>query len=165
VAGALVDEERDCNQLQPEPAAVAQLGGTFTPKVSLDVLVLTERVDLAVARGLFSKAAEAYAPLGIDLAPRFRVIRPVPDLDGRSERYLTWLKEQMGGRRPAGTDVVYLATHHYLGSAGQADCIGGVADPRRAFAVGMLDFGGLGGARSAGLTSRRDRRCRTAARS
>lgn len=141
----LAGDERDCNQLVPEVSAVGQLGAPAGAQVALDVLVLTERVDLAVTRGLFSKAAQAYAPLGIRLVPRFRVIPPVPDLDGDSEKYLIWLRDQFGGKRPAGSDVVYLATHRYLDTGGLADCIGGVADPRHAFAIGMLEFGGVAG--------------------
>jgi hypothetical protein len=109
------------------------------------VLVLAEKGDLPVVRRLTAVAAQTYAPLGVRLVPRFQVSRPVPKLDGDSEKYLLWLKEQVGGSPPRGIDVVYLATSHDLGSAGMADCIGGIAQPDHAFAVGMLTFDGAVG--------------------
>jgi hypothetical protein len=134
----------DCDQLLPDPATLAPLAEPL-PQVDLDVLVLAERQDLPVARQLAAGAARTYAPLGIRLVPRFRVAKPVPDLDEDSEAYVGWLKEQLGGTRPKGVDVVYLATHRPMGAAGQADCIGGIAHPDHAFAVGMLTFDGAAG--------------------
>jgi hypothetical protein len=52
-------------------------------------------------------------------------------------------KALFGGQRPAGTDIVYTLTNKNIevegigdAVAGLADCIGGVAFPARAFAVG-----------------------------
>lgn len=130
----------DCDQLVPE------LPGAATgERVDLDVLVLAERADLPVVRQITAVAAQTYARLGIRLVPRFRVSRPVPDFEGDSAQYLGWLKEQVGGLRPRGIDVVYLATSHDLLGAGLADCIGGIARADHAFAVGMLTFDGAVG--------------------
>lgn len=145
-AVVLEDEERDCSQFVPDRApletlAVPQPASTLAVRV----LVVTERRDLKVARELFAQADRAYGPLGLRLVPKFRVVPPLPDLDGDHDAYMEWLKDMFGGRRPAGSDIVYLATHHHLNSGGLADCIGGIADPRHAFAIGMLSFGGLAG--------------------
>lgn len=144
--GVFEDEERDCSQFVPDKAPLETLAVT-QPRSALAVrvLVVTERRDLTVARELFAKADRAYGPLGLRLVPKFRIVPPLPDLDGDHDAYMQWLKDQFGGRRPAGSDVVYLATHHHLNSGGLADCIGGIADPRHAFAIGMLSFGGLAG--------------------
>jgi hypothetical protein len=145
-AFVLADEERDCSQFVPERIPPLALTATQPRSaLAIRVLVVTERRDLKVARQLFAKADHAYGPLGLRLVPKFQVVPPLPDLDGDHDAYMQWLKDEFGGRRPAGSDVVYLATHHHLNSGGLADCIGGIADPRHAFAIGMLSFGGLGG--------------------
>lgn len=156
-AVATVDLSRDnhgaCDMLVPAATTAAQLPTTrTTPGVRLDVLVLVEKADLAVTRTNMTVAARSYAPLGITLAPTYRLVKAVPDPDEDTVAALIWLKKQFpGGRRPAGVDVVYLSTHHYLGAAGQADCIGGVAYPEHAFAVGMTSFDGLVGASIGGV--------------
>lgn len=140
------DEERDCSQFVPDGAPLETLAATQAGStLAVRVLVVTERRDLKVAQQLFAQADQAYGPLGLRLVPTFRVVTPLPDLDGDHDAYMQWLKDKFGGRRPAGSDVVYLATHHHLNSGGLADCIGGIADPRHAFAIGMLSFGGLAG--------------------
>lgn len=146
------DDHGDCDMLVPAQQSVAQLPvGRTTPAVRLDVLVLLEKRHLAQVRKDVVKAGESYAPLGIALVPRFRVVGPVPDLDGSSVAYLEWAKKLVGGRRPAGSDVVYLATDRYVDTTGRADCIGGVADPEHAFAVGQLTVSGLVGVKVEGI--------------
>ena len=133
-------------QFVPGPGVVGQLTAAHPePPLSLDVLVVTERSDLARAREIFSTARRSYQPLGIALTPRFRMVKAVPDFAGEGPEYMSWLKKLVGGRRPAGVDVVYLATSRDIFGAGLADCIGGIAQPEHAFALGMLTFDGLVG--------------------
>lgn len=130
-------------QFVPAPDVIGQLtAANPDPPVSLDVLVVTEGPDLATTKQIFLTAKRSYQPLGIDLVPRFRLVKAVPDLQGDGNAYMTWLKKQVGGRRPAAVDVVYLATSRDIFGAGLADCIGGTAFAERAFAVGMLTFDG-----------------------
>lgn len=133
-------------QFLPAPGSVGQLAAANPdPPVSLDVLVVTARADLTQARQIFMTAKRSYQPLGVALSPRFRLVEAVPDLSGDGGAYLAWLKKQVGGRRPAGVDVVYLLTARDIDGAGQADCIGGIAHAEHAFAIGMLTFDGLVG--------------------
>jgi hypothetical protein len=74
-------------------------------------------------------------PLAADGTPRVRTTN--------AQEIIDLAKAQFGGARPAGSDVVYIVTDldiqlPSLGNAvaGLADCIGGVANPDRAFAVG-----------------------------
>lgn len=148
-AGAGVDTGEECEyglpqQVVPAPGVVGLLTAPKSDSpLTLDVLVVTERTSLAQAKQLFTTAKRSYQPLGIALVPRFRVVKAVPDLRGDANAYLKWLKKQVGGRRPSGVDVVYLATARDIFGAGLADCIGGIAYPEHAFAVGMLTFSGL----------------------
>lgn len=135
----------DCSQLEPRSQVLSALVPSGDV-VRLDVLVVTQAKDLPAARRIFAAAPRAYRPLGIELVPRFRTVRAVPDLQKDAVAYLSWLKAQVGGVRPAGTDVVYLAVPHKISGAGMADCIGGIAQPAHAFAVGMLTFDGIIGA-------------------
>ncbi len=147
------DNHGDCDMLEPATETAAQLPAPRTaPGVRLEVLVVVEKADLAVTRTNLAAAARSYAPLGITLLPRYRLVKAVPDPKGNTVVALTWLKAQFpGGRRPTGVDIVYLSTHHYFGVAGQADCIGGVAYPEHAFAVGMTSFDGVVGASIGGV--------------
>lgn len=146
------DSDGDCDMLVPAQQTLAQLpAGRTTPEVRLDVLVLLEKRHLAQVRADVAKAATSYSPLGIALVPRFRVVGPVPDLAGSGVAYLEWAKKVVGGKRPAGSDVVYLATDRYIDSTGRADCIGGVAHPEHAFAVGQLTVSGLVGVKVEGI--------------
>ena len=159
-ARLLFDEETDC--LEPAPR---QIDPGPTPldgrKAVLDVLVLLDGASDADGRTAVRDAAAAYAPAGVSLRARFGRVR-VP-ADGTTVGYddrrlftasttsaMRVAKAAVGGKRPAGIDVVYLLTNKelYLGDdapddggrsyavAGLADCIGGVAFAHRAFAVG-----------------------------
>lgn len=146
------DQHPDCSMFVPAQQSLGQLPTTRTsPSVRLDVVVVTEKRLLAEVRESVALAARSYAGLGIVLAPRYRLVGPVPDLDADSQAYVDWVKGLYGGRRPKGADVVYLATDRYIGAAGQADCIGGVAQDDHAFAVGMISLGGLVGVNIEGL--------------
>lgn len=141
----------DCNELVPS-TSVVQSAVPLQPKpvLRLDVLVVADAASIKEARRIFESTPAAYAPLGIRLVPRYRLVPTVPDLAGDAERYLRWVKGRVGGRPPAGTDLVYLATARPIGVSGQADCIGGIARPEHAFAVGTLGLDGLVGVNVSG---------------
>lgn len=133
------DEEREC--LEPAPAAF-DVGGVTDDgsKVSLDVVVLLDKVSLTRGQGIFAKAAESYSPLKIDLRPEFKEVSfKGTEIHGM----LAQAKDLFKGQRPQGTDVVYVLTSKDLTllglpvAGGLADCIGGVRFPERAFAVGI----------------------------
>lgn len=160
------DEEIDC--LEPAPRQV-DLGATPLDgkRATVDVLVLLDGVSEAEGRTAVRDATRAYRPIGVDLRARFAPIAVPADgttegIDGNTwptastTRAMTLAKRAVGGKVPAGVEVVYLlsAKELYLGEdqpdadsrsyavAGMADCIGGVAFPHRAFAVGeRLSFG------------------------
>lgn len=144
-ARGIEDRQAGCpnGSLLPTPQA---LGEVLPPRqnVTLDVLVVTDPADLPETTRAIETAARAFNPLRIRLTPTFRVV-PVPELDGYGSSYLEWLKSAVGGTRPPGFDVVYLATRHRISAVGQADCIGGVAYDSEAFAVGMLTWTDLVG--------------------
>jgi Metallo-peptidase family M12B Reprolysin-like len=96
------------------------------------------REHLAWAGGLPDLAALLRAE-SITLNPSFQSV----SFSGTdAEELIEQAKALFGGARPAGTDVVYVLTNKdivAIGSdavAGLADCIGGVAFPANAFAVG-----------------------------
>lgn len=152
VVAAADDRHGDCEVFVPAQQTFGQLPTPRTsPSIRLDVLVLTEKRLLQEVREDVTHAARSYAPLGIVLAPRYQLVKAVPDLDGDSQAYVDWLKSLFKGRRPAGSDVVYLATDRYIGAAGQADCISGIAQDDHAFAVGMTSMDGLVGVEVTGI--------------
>lgn len=99
----------------------------------------------------------AYDPVGIELEFSYELLMPLdaagqPRVRTDDINELTHLaKEQYGGRRPAGTDVVYVLADGELQSggdgavAGRADCVGGVRYPDKAFAVGEWDSNAAAG--------------------
>ena len=161
-----LDEEIDC--LEPAPRQI-DLGATPLDgkRAAVDVLVLLDGVSEAEGRTAVKDAVAAYRPIGIDLRARFAAIAIPSDgtavgIDGKAwptastDRAMSAAKRAVGGRAPAGVEVVYLLTAKdlYLGEdqsdedsrsygiAGLADCIGGVAFRHRAFAIGeRLSFG------------------------
>jgi hypothetical protein len=134
-----LDEEIACVAAVPDAASVGGVtddGG----RVSLDVAVLLDGVTLARGQEVLARAADAYAPLGVDLTPTgfTEVALDGTDASGLIEQS----RAHFGGERPAGADLVYTLTAKDIelegntGVAGLADCIGGVRYPHRAFAVG-----------------------------
>lgn len=107
--------------------------------ISLDVLVLLDGVPQADAEEIFRLAARSYRPLDIQLrAVEYRTVSfQLPDALG----LIGQAKDLLGGKRPAGVDVVEVLTSKDIQQLGQtavaglADCIGGVAHPDRAFLV------------------------------
>lgn len=148
--GLVEEEPQDCSRVVPAVQTLDHVVvSPSSPAVRLDVLVLAEAKDLPAARKALGTAGRAYAPLRIDLVPRFRQVR-IPDLRDDERAYVAWAKRFLGGLRPAGVDVVYLATSRTLAGGGAADCIGGVAYPDRAFAAGQLSAAGTVGLRVVG---------------
>jgi hypothetical protein len=89
---------------------------------------------MAVTQALFDR-------IGIALKVSYDPVRELPTFGGGgglSAKLLDYAKARYRGQRPAGTDAVYFMTRAWDG--GFADCIGGVADPRRAFAIGSVDY-------------------------
>jgi hypothetical protein len=84
-------------------------------------------------------ARNSYAPLRINLTPTFET---VSFTGNDAQGLINQAKARFGGTRPAGADLVYVLTNKDIQAGGQAavaglaDCIGGVAFPGRAFAVG-----------------------------
>ena len=117
------------------PAAVAIPPGDT---IALDVRVLLDGVDQGRATEIFNAVRRAYAPLGIAVVTSYQGV----SFSGEdAESLIAQSKAVFGGSRPAGVDVVYTLTSSLGGGetvavAGLADCIGGVAFPDRAFAVG-----------------------------
>lgn len=124
-----------CLQLVPHTIALT------TEKRDLDVKVVLDGASRADGVSAVTAMRRAYSPLGIMVAATYRSA----ELTGRDAAGLiAQAKQLFGGRRPAGSDVVYVMTDKDILSAtggslaGLADCIGGVRYPARAFAVGEL---------------------------
>lgn len=167
-------EDVDCETAQlTGPAAVSTDALTGTAEtVSLDVLVLVDfaegaaiaqtkdrRKRAAAQSRLFADVrkrllvgTQSYEPLEIALRyDDFALLQPLVGGKPRvrtddAQQIIALAKQQLGGARPAGIDVVYVVTDLDLqlpdlgnAVAGLADCIGGVALPDRAFAVGETD--------------------------
>lgn len=127
--------------------------GDYETEVVLDVAVLLVGVDPDVADEIMGLVVDLYAPLGIKVrwvneAVDFE-INPPPDESvtgmvlstSESRAYIEASKQHFGGARPWWADVVYTMVDGELASAvaGQADCVGGIAYPDAAFAVGEVD--------------------------
>jgi hypothetical protein len=127
--------------LEPIPDAIGIGGITDQGQtVSLDVAVLLDGVSVALGDQIMAKAAESYAPLGVDLnVVSFKSVS-FTGIEGGD--MIQQDKDYYGGQRPAGADLVYVLTSKDItsngdtGLAGLADCIGGVRFATRAFAVG-----------------------------
>ena len=123
----------ECTELVPASVSVDS-----TP-VNLQATVLLDGVSTTRGQQVFDTAKSSYAPLGITLTPNFQTV----NFSGTSAQGLIdQSKAMFGGVRPAGSDVVFTLTNKDMQEggdnavAGLADCIGGVAFPDRAFAVG-----------------------------
>jgi Metallo-peptidase family M12B Reprolysin-like len=121
--------------LELVPAAIS-LDSTPT---TVDVRVLLDGVSTSRGQAVFQTSQRSYGPESITLNPSFQSVSfSGTDAEGLIEQ----AKALFGGARPAGTDVVYVLTNKDIAAigsdavAGLADCIGGVAFPAHAFAVG-----------------------------
>lgn len=136
----------DCRGLT-SPLGSVRLDAPGRP-LRVSVLLVAHNADASAARAALDRAGAAYAPLGIQLAVRLAPVGQVPQPpDGAATDafYLSWLKERFPGGAPAGSDLVYFATSRRVTGGGRADCVGGIADPRTAFAVGGLAVKGVVG--------------------
>ncbi|MDO9456044.1 zinc-dependent metalloprotease family protein [Nocardioides sp.] len=126
-----------CVQLVPHTIALTDA------TVQLDLRVVLDGVTRAQGAAAVVGMRRAYARLGIAVAATYDPVR----FTGRDANgLLAQAKQEYGGRRPAGVDVVYVLTDKDVVTssvtggqlAGLADCIGGIRYPTRAFAVGEL---------------------------
>lgn len=122
--------------LELVPAAIAAPPGAA---MNLEVRVLLDGVTQARGETVFNVARQSYAPLNINVVPSYQAV----SFTGTdAEGLIAQSKGLFGGQRPAGIDIVYTLTNKDIQSggsdavAGLADCIGGVAFPANAFAVG-----------------------------
>jgi hypothetical protein len=133
----------ECTELVP--AAIAP---PSSERRTLVARVLLDGVSGSQATGFTTQAARAYDGVGIDFV--VDSYQPVSFSGEDAQGLIDQSKALLGGSRPAGTDVVYTLTSKDIQAGGQAavaglaDCIGGVAFPNRAFAVGeVLDPDGV----------------------
>jgi hypothetical protein len=163
-------EDVDCENAQltgPAATSVGHLSGAEA--ISLDVLVLVDVAEGAKIAGIRDRKARAAAESklfdaarkslvvgmqsyeALDIALKYEDFALLQPLEGGKPRVRTddateiiaLAKKQLGGKRPADVDVVYVVTDIDIqvpsigkAVAGLADCIGGVALADRAFAVG-----------------------------
>ena len=127
--------------LEAIPAGIGLPGITDAGQtISLDVAVLLDGVSVNDANLLMNKAAESYAPLKVDLNVSSYTTVNFTGTEGAD--MIQQAKNLFGGKRPAGSDLVYVLTSKDITSAGDtglaglADCIGGVRFAHHAFAVG-----------------------------
>lgn len=138
---AAIEAEDPNACLEAIPAAIGISGITDSGQtVSLDVTILLDGVSVGLGNQIMTKAAESYAPVGIDL--NVVSYQSVTFTGTEGAALIQQAKDRFGGVRPAGSDLVYvlsskdLTTDGDTGLAGLADCIGGVRFAHHAFAVG-----------------------------
>lgn len=103
--------------------------------------MLADGVSQEGAEQIVAEGKNAYSPLKFNSIASYKNV----EFTGTSASGLIQqAKEEFGGSRPGDSDVVYVLTSKDIeedggpATAGLADCIGGVAFPSRAFAVGEL---------------------------
>lgn len=136
-----IDIEKDCLELVPATASVKGVtdGGN---NVDLNVRVLLDGVDETSARSVFQTAAKSYESLGITMVAAG--FEQVSFTGTDAQGLVNQSKAVFGGKRPAGSDIVYTLTNKDIQALGQtavaglADCLGGVRYADRAFAVGEV---------------------------
>ena len=123
-----------CSAVVPTAVALDNL------PVTLDVRILLDGVSQQRAAQIVSVAQQAFSPLQLTLRPSYEA----RNLSGNDAvGLMQQAKARYGGRRPPGIDMVYVLTNKDItleptgnAAVGAAECIGGVAYPDRAFAVG-----------------------------
>lgn len=123
-----------CTQLTPGAISV-----DYAP-ATLHVRVVLDGVTRAIGEQTVATAQTSYLPQNIHLQASY----DQADFSNRAGSLLIEeAKRHYGGRRPDGVHLVYVLTAKNLvegtigdGLAGMADCIGGIAYPENAFAVG-----------------------------
>ena len=138
-----IDRAEECLEATPAAHQVPAAPG-YAEEISLEVHVVLDGMPLDRGMAVMERVAGVYQPINVKVVPTFEevVFEPekyVGDIPTSTSRHMfTQLKEHLGGTRPWGSDVVYLMTTTEIDGtvAGQADCIGGVRYPNRAFAIG-----------------------------
>jgi hypothetical protein len=134
--------------LEGVPEAVSARSVTDDGRtIDLDILVLLDGVSESRGRDVMSMAAKPYAPLGIRFRTSFR--RVAFPGDGLDTDLFGYARRAVPDVRARGADVVYVLTDKDLydlslydnggrnyALAGEGYCIGGVRDPKYAFAIG-----------------------------
>ena len=125
----------DCTE--PAPTAIPSIASS--PRIELRVLGLLEGVPVERAQETMAKVRDLYAPLGIDVVATYR---PATFSSDDATTILEEAKAAVGGQRPSWAHIVWAFTDRNIadGSSGtsvlgKADCIGGISDPARSFAV------------------------------
>lgn len=129
----------DC--LEAVPSDVGLPGLTDAGQsIELSVMLLLDGTDAAVAVQQMARAAESYAPLGINLV--LKKTKAVSFTSSVSEDLIAAAKATVGGVPPRGIDLVGVFTTKTMQSVaggatvvGQADCIGGVRFDQHSFFV------------------------------
>ncbi|HXU11060.1 MAG TPA: zinc-dependent metalloprotease family protein [Candidatus Binatia bacterium] len=132
-------DQADC--LEAIPSDVGLPGVTDAGQtIELSVMLLLDGTDAVSAGTLMARAAESYAPLGINLV--LKKTRTVSFTSSISEDLIAAAKATVGGVPPRGIDLVGVFTTKEMqalaGGAtvvGQADCIGGVRFDQHSFFV------------------------------
>jgi hypothetical protein len=129
----------DCLEAVPSDAGVPGVTDAGQ-SIELSVMLLLDGTDATVAGQLMARAAESYAPLGINLV--LKKTRAVSYTSSVSEDLIAAAKATVGGVPPRGIDLVGVFTTKEMqaiaGGAtvvGQADCIGGVRFDEHSFFV------------------------------
>ncbi|HEV8701720.1 MAG TPA: zinc-dependent metalloprotease family protein [Candidatus Polarisedimenticolia bacterium] len=129
----------DCLEAVPSDAGVPGVTDAGQ-SIELSVMLLLDGTDATVAGQLMARAAESYAPLGINLV--LKKTKAVSYTSSVSEDLIAAAKATVGGVPPRGIDLVGVFTTKEMqaiaGGAtvvGQADCIGGVRFDEHSFFV------------------------------
>ncbi|MBW3563611.1 MAG: hypothetical protein KY459_02690 [Acidobacteria bacterium] len=129
-------ENNDCLELVPDTLSVVDTGQV----VELSVMLLLDGTDSAVAEEIMARAADSYAPLGINLV--LKRTRKVSYTSTVSSDLISDAKATVGGVPPNGIDLVGVFTTKTMQSTaggatvvGQADCIGGIRWDENSFFV------------------------------
>ncbi len=145
-------EAEDCYEFVPDAYGLSL---PTSKQLTLRVQVVLDGISVQRGQEIISSVVRLYDSINITIVPTFSEASLAPDeVDppplgngGRSHggALLKKLKDLFGGSRPAGSDVVYLMSVTPItgGTAGFADCIGGVRYPGRAFAAGEVSVDGL----------------------
>lgn len=154
---SIIDVEAECSTtatMVPQDYEIPVVGD-YEKEVVLDVHVILVGIDQPAAERIMKRVAGVYEPIGVKVDATYEKvdlkIDPPPDTSAtgtvlstsESRAYIQASKDHFGGRRPWHADVVYTMLGGELASAvaGQADCVGGIAYPDAAFAVGEAEYG------------------------
>ncbi len=135
LAGKAFDRTQNCVQAPPErtPAVPADT----SRRLPLRVRLVTSVADLPFMKKESAYLVEVYRRIGVDVRVSLDTMA-VPDSKDQFV-LIDAVRARYGGMRPRGTDVVFLGTDNFAGG-GFALCVGGVAFPEQAFAVGGLHY-------------------------